>query len=226
MKKFIIAIDGPAGAGKSTIAKMVARRLGYVYIDTGAMYRALTYLAIINRVDLRSDKDLIELAERTKIEFKGTDDRIRVIINRRDVTKGIRDEKVSECTNIVASVQGVRKILRKMQQEMGKKGGVVMEGRDIGTCVFPSAEFKFYLDASPEERAKRRYKELKKKGEKVDYRQIKNSISRRDYLDKTRGINPLKQAKDAVRIDSTNMTLAEVANFIINRVKENARPAC
>ncbi|MBU2567862.1 MAG: (d)CMP kinase [Elusimicrobia bacterium] len=223
MKKFIIAIDGPAGAGKSTIAKMVARRMGYVYIDTGAMYRALTYIAIINRVDLRSGEDLVKLAERTKIEFERVDDRIRVIIDGMDVTKEIRDEKVSECTNVVASVQGVRKILRKMQQKMGKKGGVVMEGRDIGTCVFPSAEFKFYLDASPEERAKRRYKELKQKGEKVDYGRIENSIARRDYLDKTRGINPLKQAKDALMIDSTDMTLAEVANFIVNRVKNRVK---
>jgi len=220
-KKYIIAIDGPAGAGKSTIAKIVAKKLGYLYIDTGAMYRALTYKALQKKIDLNDQKKLTKLAKTTKIELRQKNGKLKVYLDKKDVTKEIRKEYVSVNTNTVASIQGVRKIMRSIQRKIGKKGGVVMEGRDIGTCVFPDANFKFYLDASAEERARRRYKELKIKGEKVNFQQIKKSIEQRDYLDKTRGINPLRQAKDAIRIDSTNMTLKQVANFILRHVSTN-----
>ncbi|MDI6641603.1 MAG: (d)CMP kinase [Elusimicrobiota bacterium] len=227
MKNCIIAIDGPAGAGKSTIAKIVAKRLGYLYIDSGAMYRALTWKALKEKIDLRSgNKALTELAKKTKIDLEHKDDKLKIYVDGVDVTGDIRSEKVSKYTNAVASVLGVRKVLRSLQRKTAKKNNIVMEGRDIGTCVFPNANFKFYLDASPKERAKRRYRELKARGDKeaqkVNFKQIEKAIARRDFLDKTRGINPLKEAKDAVKIDTTNMTLSEVAEFILNHIAKSS----
>ncbi len=221
MKKFIITIDGPAGAGKSTVAKIVAKKLGYIYIDTGAMYRAITYKALQKNIALNNHKELVNLAKKTKINLDQKNAKLKVFVDNKDVSKEIRTELVSKHTNTVASIKGVRKVMRSIQKKIGKNTGIVMEGRDIGTCVFPKAKFKFYLDASPEERAKRRYKELKAKKEKVNIQQIKKSIMHRDYLDKTRKINPLKQAKDAIRIDTTNMTLKQVANFILKHVNTN-----
>lgn len=219
-KRLIIAIDGPAGAGKSSIARIVARELGYLYIDTGAMYRAVTWLALESRANLHDPEQLTALAGRAEIHLE-TDrkqDRLRVFIDGHDVTQKIRSEKVSRHTNEVASVSGVREILREKQRRMGRNGGVVMEGRDIGTSVFPDADAKFYLDASPSERARRRYQELKAKGGRVSLEKIAHALAQRDYKDRNRGISPLRQAKDAVIIDSTRMSLEEVAQKIIRHV--------
>ncbi|MEW6040318.1 MAG: (d)CMP kinase [Elusimicrobiota bacterium] len=221
-KKFVIAIDGPAGAGKSTIAKIVARHLGYVYIDTGAMYRAVTLKALREKIGLDDEKALTSLAKNTDIVLRSASGGLKVILDRRDVSKDIRKENVTRHTNTVAAIYGVRKVLRNMQRNMGRYGGIVMEGRDIGTCVFQDAEFKFYLDATPRERARRRYKELLLKNQRVSLNQIARAIARRDEMDRTRGINPLKQAADAVRIDSTNMTLTEVADFILKKIEKSA----
>lgn len=219
--KLIVAIDGPAGAGKSTIAKIVAKKLHYLYIDTGAMYRAVTWKAFQEKVSLRDDKALVQLTEKMKILLKQDrkNNLLRVLVDGEDVTNKIRTEKVSRNTNTVAAVQGVRKILRDNQRAMGKNGGVVMEGRDIGTAVFPDAHIKFYLDASPSERAQRRYKELKAKGKRVSLERIAHALAQRDYKDKHRGISPLRQAKDAIVFDSTHLSLEQVAQNILEHIK-------
>lgn len=219
-KKLVIAIDGPAGAGKSTIARIVAKELRYLYIDTGAMYRAITWKALKNNISLRDSNSVVQMAKKTEIVLK--QDRknnvLYVFVDGQDVSGKIRTEKVSRQTNTVAAVQGVRKILRDQQRKMGKNGGVVMEGRDIGTAVFPNADIKFYLDASPSERAQRRYRELKAKGKRVILERIARALAQRDYRDKHRGISPLRQAKDAVVIDSTNLTLEKVAKKILDQI--------
>lgn len=218
--RLIVAIDGPAGAGKSSIAKIVAHELGYLYIDTGAMYRAITWKALQRHLNIHDGDALTRLAKETEIELKpdAKGSALRVFVDGEEVTPEIRSENVSLHTNAIAAVQGIRKILRDKQRAMGKKGGVVMEGRDIGTSVFPHADVKFYLDASPTERAERRYKELKAKGKKVNLERIAHALAQRDYLDKNRGISPLKQAKDAIVIDSTDLSLEEAAQKMINHI--------
>lgn len=212
-KKLIVAIDGPAGAGKSTISKLVARELGYLYIDTGAMYRAVTWKALRDGVNFHDPEELAQVARESRISLR--QDRkhnlLRVYIDGEEVTNKIRSERVSRHTKQVASSQGVRKVLRAAQQKLGRRGNVVMEGRDIGTAVFPNAHVKIFLDASPTERAKRRYSELKAKGKRVSLKRIAHAIAQRDYQDRHRSYSPLLQAKDAVVIDSTGLTLEKVA---------------
>ena len=217
-KRIIVAIDGPAGAGKSTIAKLVAKKLGYVYIDTGAMYRAITWKVMAKGIGFKDKKKITEITGLTDIKFKRTGEKLKIYVDGKDVTEEIRAADVTQKTNIIASILGVRNILRAKQKIMGKNGGIVMEGRDIGTYVFPDAEKKFYLDAKPKERAQRRWKELLAKGKKVSLEDITRAIYRRDYGDKHRGISPLKQAPDAVVIDSTSLTLAQVAQKIIDEI--------
>lgn len=218
-KKLIVAIDGPAGAGKSTIARLVAKELGYLYIDTGAMYRAITLKAIAGKTNLHDAGALEALAKKTRIELVQEKKGLRVMLDGEDVSAKIRSEKVSLHTNEVSKVPGVREVLRAMQRKMGRPGGVVMEGRDIGTSVFPKAQAKFYLDASPAERALRRFKELKAKGKRVSLERIAHALAQRDYKDKTRGISPLKIAADATVIDSTRLSLEQVAKKILNFVR-------
>ena len=229
-KKLIIAIDGPAGAGKSTIAKIVAKKIKYLYIDTGAMYRAITWKAMVNKIDLRDEKKIVEMSKETSIKLVQSDplrrsvseasDKLKIFVDGKNVSEKIRSENVTKNTNTIAAIQGVRKILRDKQRLLGRNGGVVMEGRDIGTAVFPDAEKKFYLDAKPKERAVRRWKELKAKGKKVSLKKIAEAIKRRDYRDRHRGISPLKKAKDAIVIDSTGMTLKQVAENILSGIRE------
>ncbi|MFH0947394.1 MAG: (d)CMP kinase [Elusimicrobiota bacterium] len=214
-KKLVIAIDGPAGAGKSTIAKIVARELGYLYIDTGAMYRAITWKVMVNKIDLRDKRKIVEMSKKTDIKLIQTDDKLKVFVDGKNVSEKIRSENVTKNTNTIAAIQGVRKILREKQRLFGKNGGVVMEGRDIGTAVFPDAEKKFYLDAKPKERALRRWRELKAKGKRVSFQKITDAIRRRDYRDKHRKISPLKKARDAVVIDSTKLMPEQVAQKIL-----------
>lgn len=227
MKKNVVAIDGPAGAGKSTIAKIVAKKLGYLYLDTGAMYRAVTWNALRQKADFHDPKLLTRIAKQTKIEFVQDHKKklLQVFVNGEEITQKIRTEKVSRHTNAAASVPGVRTILRNQQRRIGQNENIVMEGRDIGTAVFPKAEIKFYLDASPMERAKRRYKELKARGKKVSLEHIAHAIAQRDYRDKHRSASPLKKAADAIVIDSTRMTLKQVADHILKmiKVKQEAR---
>jgi cytidylate kinase len=207
-RKFIIAIDGPVGAGKSTVAKAVAEKLNYKYIDTGAMYRALAYKALKEKVNLKDKKSLTKLAKEAKTFLKKVDPR------------QLRSEEIGKKASLISKIRGVRKELVGLQREMGASGGVVAEGRDIGTVVFPRADFKFYLEATPQERAKRRSKELKERGYSVNFREIKKEIEKRDRNDSSRKISPLRKAKDAILIDSTNMSLEEEVKEILRVIRE------
>jgi cytidylate kinase len=212
----IIAIDGPAGAGKSTVARDVARRLGYLFINTGAMYRAVAWKALREGIPLDDAGAVGRLAGESLIELTGDVDSTRVLIDGRDITDDIATPQVGHAASIVSTISAVRRALVARQQRMGREGGVVMEGRDIGTQVFPNAEVKIYLDASPEARAQRRYDEDLARGVAVaSPEEMKDEIERRDHRDKTRADSPLLRAEDAVYIDSSAMTVDEVVEHIL-----------
>lgn len=214
--KFVITIDGPAGAGKTTIAKMVARRVNSRYIDTGAMYRAVTLKVIRNQIPFSKVLRIEQLVEKTEIhiDFKG--EAMHIYLDREDVTDEIRCMEVTENTSLTAAIPGVRYKLAKIQRETaGKLKKVVFEGRDMGSIVFPNADLKIYLDAGIEERAKRRWQELKDKGENVDLEELKKKIIKRDELDASRGLAPLIVPENSHIIDSTNMHIDKVVDKII-----------
>lgn len=219
-KRLIIAMDGPAGVGKSTVGNLVAKDLGYHFINTGEMYRALTWKALEQGLDLANEKAVVALAKRLDWEFKPTEEgtTLKTWIDGEVVTTQIRDERVSANSSLVAANPGVRKFLCRLQRKLGLRGGIVMEGRDITTHVFPDADFKIYLDASIEERARRRYRQLKAAGQKADYMKIKAAILTRDLNDLKRKINPLSQASDAMVIDSTHLTMHAVARKILRTI--------
>lgn len=214
MKKISIAIDGPASSGKSTVAKILAKKLNYIYCDTGAMYRALTYLAIKKGIDFENEQGLVDLCLNHTISFKQTEKEQLVFVDGSEVTEEIRQPNVTNAVSIVAKHGAVRQKMVELQQEIGRLGGVVMDGRDIGTAVLPDAEVKIFLVASVEERAERRYKENQEKGITTDFDTLKKEIKHRDHLDSTRAVSPLKQAVDAVKIDTTGMNIEEVVKEI------------
>jgi len=219
----IIAIDGPAGAGKSTVARAVARRLGYLFINTGAMYRAVAWKALQEGVSLDDDDAVGRIARESLIELTGAVDSMRVLIDGRDITGEIATPQVGQAASIVSTVSAVRRALVARQQQMGREGGVVMEGRDIGTQVFPEAEVKIYLDASSDARAQRRFIEDTERGVAVtSLEQMKAEIEERDHRDKTRADSPLTQAEDAVYIDSSAMTIEEVVERILEIAKSRS----
>ena len=218
-RRAVIAIDGPAGAGKTTIARIVSKKLGYNYIDTGGMYRAISWKAFRKKIDLKSKKELIRMVRNSKIELKSRAGTVRVHLDGKDVTNKIRSKRVTEGASILAKIPEAREELVKIQRRLGSSGGIVVEGRDIGTVVFPGAAYKFYLDASIKERALRRYRELKAKGEKGDLAELEKAIRSRDRRDRTRGVAPLKIAPDAIVIDSTDMSKKEVVEFILKRIE-------
>ncbi|MGH9851855.1 MAG: (d)CMP kinase [Blastocatellia bacterium] len=219
-RELIIAIDGPAGAGKSTVARAVARRLGYLFINTGAMYRAVAWKALREGVPLDDDDAVGRIARESSIELTGDVDSMRVLIDGRDITGETATPRVGQAASIVSTVSAVRCALVARQQRMGCEGGVVMEGRDIGTQVFPNAEIKIYLDASSDARAQRRYNEDLARGVALaSPEEMKEEIERRDHRDKTRADSPLTQAEDAVYIDSSAMTVDEVVDRILEIVR-------
>ena len=221
-KNLIIAIDGPAGSGKSTTAKIVAHRLGFIYIDTGAMYRAITYLAIRNKI-LDDQLKIIKIAGESKIELDFAEGVTKIKINDEDFTEYIRSVDVNDNVSDVSKIEDLRKILVNKQREMGTKGnGVVMEGRDIGTVVFPNADVKIFLTAVIDERAKRRAKEFADNGTHVPLNEIKSNLQNRDVIDSNRETSPLKQAPDAVVVDTSNLTIEEQVNMIIDEVRTTA----
>lgn len=209
-----IAIDGPAGAGKSTIAKLAAKKLGYIYVDTGAMYRSIALFVINNNVDYENEEVLIDALSNINIEIKYVDGVQKVYLNNKDVSTEIRQEKVGNMASKTAAKKPVREKLLQLQRDIAAANDVIMDGRDIGSFVLPNAECKIYLTASVSVRAKRRYDELVAKGETPDIKQIEADIEQRDYQDMNREIAPLKQADDAVYLDSSDMTIEEVVEKI------------
>ncbi len=222
MQKLIIAIDGPVGSGKSTLARRVAALLGYVYIDTGAMYRAVALKSLRRGVLLDAAEQLTELAGETRIDLKADDGGQRVYLDGEDVTSAIRTPEVSQGASKVAVVPGVRHVLVAEQRRTGAQGGVVMEGRDIGSVVFPDAELKIFLTASPEIRAERRWREHQQKGDAIDLPRTLEEIHERDRRDSGRASSPLIRAKGAVVVDSTAMDPEEVARLVVMLAENQA----
>ncbi len=206
----IVAIDGPAGSGKGTVAKILANKLNLTYIDTGAMYRAIAYLTLKNNVDIKDEDKIIELAKNSKIEFLND----KVYVNGEDVSSKIRTMEVTRIVSPISSIVKLREILVDLQRNMANGLDVIMEGRDITTVVFPNATYKFYLDASIEERAHRRFKENSLKGMQVTYEEILENIKKRDYNDMHKEVGALIKSDDAIYIDSTNLTIDEVVEKI------------
>lgn len=220
--KSVIAIDGPAGAGKSTIAKKLAKRFNYRYLDTGAMYRAVTWYLIDNNIDISNKKKLTEIAKDIDISFK-TDKKngsTYIYINGKNVTNKIRKNKVDKNVSNVAKVSGVRTEMVKIQQEIAEEGEIVVDGRDIASRVLPDADLKIYLTATVEERARRRHNELLEKDIASDLEKVKKEIKERDYIDKNRKNSPLVKTEDAILIDSTDLSIEEVLDKISSLIKE------
>lgn len=217
-KRISIAIDGPAAAGKSTVAKVVAKELSYVYIDTGAMYRTLTYAALEQKVDIENEEQLMEVVKNVNIEFQQGENTQLVFLNGQDVSEVIRTPDVTNRVSIVAKHRLVREEMVRRQQELAKKGGVVMDGRDIGTHVLPDAEVKIFMLASVEERAERRHLENLNKGFDSNLEQLKEEIAQRDKLDSEREVSPLKKADDALELDTTSLSIEEVVQKIMRIV--------
>jgi CMP/dCMP kinase len=226
-ERMTIAIDGPAGSGKSTVARRVAALQGYLYLDSGAMYRAVALKAVERGISLANDRELEALASETHIELKAPTAeqdaaglKNRVFLDGREVTEEIRTGEVAQAASRLATIAGVRRVLVAEQQRAGQGGGVVMEGRDIGTVVFPDAELKIFLDASPEVRAQRRWKEHQEKGESLTLLEVLQEVRERDKRDRERKVSPLVKAKDAVLVDNTAMGIEETARLIVFLAKE------
>ena len=225
MKKITIAIDGFSSCGKSTMAKDLAKEIGYIYIDSGAMYRAVTLYSIENGLFNGKEVDTARLKEQIgqiSITFQLDEQtgRPRTQLNGKDVEDRIRTMEVSSRVSIIAAIDFVREYLVTQQQEMGKAKGIVMDGRDIGTTVFPDAELKIFVTASPEIRAERRYKELQEKGEKADFNEILANVKERDHIDQTRAVSPLRRADDAILLDNSHLTLAEQKAWLIKEYQK------
>ena len=217
---FVVAVDGPAGSGKGTITKLVAQKLGLIYIDTGAMYRCVTLYMIRNNIGLEETEKIKSILNIIDIEFRKDNNQDNVFLNGENVTKEIREKQVNDLVSQVSHLVEVRENITNLSRKVADGKKVIMEGRDIGTNVFPNAEVKIYLDATPEERANRRLKQNKENGIEIPYDEILKNIIFRDNNDKTSKVAPLKQAEDAILVDSTNMTIDEVAEEIERIIKE------
>lgn len=218
--KIAVAVDGPAGAGKSSISKIVAKKLGYLYIDTGAMYRSVTWAVLHNHIDVNNQKAVEALLPELDLTMEASDDSCKVFIAGQDVTDFIRTPQVNNAVSIVASYKGVRQYLVERQRLMAEAGGVILDGRDIGSVVLPNADLKIYLTASVEARAMRRYLEVKGTVNEQTLEDIKDSVMQRDDMDKNRKESPLIQVEDAVLVDSSEMTFDETVEYILHLVQE------
>ena len=216
---FVVAIDGPAGTGKGTVTKIVSEKLNLIYIDTGAMYRAVTVKALNNSIQPEEIDKIEEILRDISIIIKRKDDKQQILLDGEDVTEKIRTPEVDNLVSRYAAIKQVREKMTALQREMKREGNIIMEGRDIGTVVFPDADVKIYLDATIEERAKRRYKQNIEKGINCNYEEVLQSLNERHILETTRKIAPLKQAEDAVYLDSTNLSIEEVVKKIIEIIK-------
>lgn len=211
----IIAVDGPAGAGKSTISKLIAKKLNINYIDTGAMYRAVTYKCLSEGVDVKNEEAVIEVAKRTDIDFRDNN----IYLDSKVVNEEIRTREVSTNVSDVAKIKEVRYLMVDVQREIGTRNDVILDGRDIGSYVFPNADYKFFLVATPEERGRRRYKELCEKGFEGTLEEIIKDIEKRDEIDSNREFAPLKKADDAIEIDTTGLGIDEVVEAVVSKIK-------
>ncbi|WP_282800240.1 (d)CMP kinase [Lactococcus lactis] len=218
MKKIQIAIDGPASSGKSTVAKIIARNLDLIYLDTGAMYRVAAFVALQKETD--DAKEIIEFIEKNPISFMNGQKGQEVLMGSENVTEVIRTNEVTNTVSKISAMTEIREFMVAEQQRIAKNGGIIMDGRDIGTVVLPKADLKIFLVASVDERAERRYKENLSKGIPTDLERLKIEISERDRKDTTRAISPLKQAEDAILLDSTGKTINEIVQFIEDKAKE------
>ena len=214
MKNLVIAVDGPAGAGKSTIAKLIAEKLNINYIDTGAMYRAITYKCLQNNIDINNEKEVISIAKDCEIDFKDNN----IYLNGEILKDEIRTMEVSNNVSNVAKIKEVRYLMVDVQRNIGKINSVILDGRDIGSYVFPNADYKFFLVATPEERGKRRYKELVNKGYDVNLEEIINDIIKRDEIDSNREFAPIVKADDAIEIDTTGKSINEVVQSVLSKI--------
>lgn len=215
MKNLVIAVDGPAGAGKSTIAKIIADKLNINYIDTGAMYRAVTYKVLQNNIDTTDEQAIIEVAKASEIDFKDNN----IYLNGEILKDEIRTMEVSNNVSNVAKIKEVRYLMVDVQRNIGKVSSVILDGRDIGSYVFPNADYKFFLNASPEERGERRYKELVKKGYETTLEEVIKDVIRRDEIDSNREFAPLVKADDAIEIDTTGKSIEGVVEDVISKIK-------
>lgn len=218
-KKIVVAIDGPAGSGKSTIAKALAQKLGFVYLDTGAMYRAITYLAISKSI-LNEIPEIIELARNIDLKLSFENGITRVFVDGVEVTENIRTPEINSKVSDISRIPEIRQEMVRIQRSLGQKGNLVAEGRDTTTVVFPDADLKIFLTAALEERAKRRFLEYQEKGQITSLEEVKKSIENRDYIDSHREVSPLKKADDAVEIDTTFMTVGKEQELILNKIEE------
>lgn len=220
MKKgFVITIDGPAGAGKSTVAKALSHHLSYIYLDTGALYRAVAYKMVQVGISQENREQLEDLCSHVKINLKNLGGKMRVMVDDEDVTDKLRTEEIGLIASKVSAIPLVREILLQVQRESGENGGIIAEGRDTGTVIFPHAEVKFFMDATVEERVERRYRELLERGDRIDYQEIKRDLIRRDRQDRERNIAPLIPSTDAVIIDTTKMSVTDVLETMISVIK-------
>lgn len=215
MNNLVIAIDGPAGAGKSTIAKIIAKDLNINYIDTGAMYRAVTLKCLQNNVNIENENDVIELAKKTEIDFKDNN----IYLDGKVVNEEIRTIEVTNNVSNVAKIKEVRYLMVDVQREIGKRSSVILDGRDIGSYVFPNADYKFFLIATPQERGSRRYKELIEKGVEVKLQDVIDDIIKRDEIDSSREFAPLVKAEDAIEIDTTGKSIEDVVESVLTKIK-------
>lgn len=223
LKKLVIAIDGPAASGKSTTARLVAERLGYIYIDTGAMYRAMTLKVLEKQIDPRDNDRIAALADHTEIRIQVKGSQMRITLDGKDVTNAIRSPSVTNAVSAVSALPCVRDVMVREQRRMGDSGGIVVEGRDIGTVVFPRADVKIFMVAEVGRRAQRRRKDLQQQGINVDIGQLEKEILVRDQKDSQRNISPLKKAVDAFVLDTTELTIEEQVNKILEKVEEVLR---
>ena len=215
----IIAIDGPAASGKSTSAKLLAKELGYLYLDTGAMYRCIAFSILENKIDISNQDSLTKFLKNFEIDLKKTNNNLSFFVNGKNVTNKIRKSDVSQKVSEVSAIPIIREYMVRIQRSFTKNNSCVMEGRDIGTVVFPNAEFKFFFIASDEVRVKRRQLELESLGEKKSLVNLMHEIKKRDKFDSERGHSPLKKAFNAIEVDTTNMTIDEQVNFMISKIK-------
>jgi cytidylate kinase len=220
MANFIVTVDGPAGAGKSTVAKLLAKKLGVAFLDTGAMYRALTVKALRHKVDFNDEAALVRLSQGTKIDLVNEPGKpLQVLLDGEDVSEAIRSTDVTNNTFYVARTPGVRHVMVEWQRELGRKQPMVGDGRDLGTVVYPDAQYKFYLDADFNVRCQRRIDELKAKGQQVDEEALRKDLADRDQKDMTRKVGPLKKADDGIVIDSTGMTIEKVVEVMAGYIQ-------